>query len=385
MFLTMIKKKVPAPMKPFSAHHSLAEIIKHFTPNWFAVTMGNGITALCLASFPGHPVFMHEFGALLWMFDVLLFVLFTLMWISSIVFFPKVNSRSLNHAVTPFFLGCFPMALAAITNGFIIFGPAIFGNISFDIAHVLWWIDAVFAVLVVLLVPYYMFTSQQHGLETVSAIWLLPFVACEVTAAGGGLLLPMLSFHDGLVVLFCSYFLWGISLPLAFIILVVYFQRLAIHKLPSKEIAATVWLPLGPSGTGTLGLLTLGEGTKTLLLHVNNPSLAYLLGLIPAVNFILAMILFGFATWWAVIALILTTRYYFQGLTFNLSFWSFIFPLGVYTACILNFSQVTGELFLIRLGELLTILLVCVWAFVFYRTLPGFYSGHLIRNVSEKS
>jgi len=30
-------------------------IIRHFTPNWFAATMGTGILGVCLAQFPSAP------------------------------------------------------------------------------------------------------------------------------------------------------------------------------------------------------------------------------------------------------------------------------------------------------------------------------------------
>ncbi|MHB1803778.1 MAG: SLAC1 family transporter, partial [Acidithiobacillus ferrooxidans] len=32
----------------------LREVVRHFTPNWFAANMGTGILALMLADFPYH-------------------------------------------------------------------------------------------------------------------------------------------------------------------------------------------------------------------------------------------------------------------------------------------------------------------------------------------
>ena len=36
-----------------------------------------------------------------------------------------------------------------------------------------------------------MFTRQTHGLERMTAVWLLPVVASEVAAVSGGLLAPI--------------------------------------------------------------------------------------------------------------------------------------------------------------------------------------------------
>lgn len=50
-----------------------------------------------------------------------------------------------------------------------------------------------------------------------------------------------------------SYVLWGIGLPLALMVMVIYLARLALHKLPPKAVIVSVFLPLGPLGQGSLG------------------------------------------------------------------------------------------------------------------------------------
>lgn len=367
--------------KPFASQNSFREACRHFTPNWFAINMGTGITAACLANFPGHPLFLYHLGSYLWMLDVLLFGLFSVMWGCSITLFPRQQRHNLEHPVSPLFLGCPPMALATVLNGCLVFGVPWLGETSVHIAQVLWWIDVALALAVVWLVPYYMFTAHRHELANMTAVWLLPFVACEVAAASGGLLMPHLATAPALIVLSVSYFLWGISLPLALTILVIYFQRLVIHKLPGKELAATMWLPLGPTGTGALSLLTLSQGAKAALLHTDlTPAWQSLLLMAANMNIVGAWIFIGLASWWAGTALILTIHYVRSGIPFNLSFWSYTFPLGVYTAAILNMSHLTGWLGLEIYGGLLTTALSILWLFVFYRTWPGLYSGHLIKN-----
>lgn len=45
-------------------------------------------------------------------------------------------------------------------------------------------------------------------------------------------------------------------------ILVILFLCMVLHKLPGKDMAVSSWLALGPLGTGTLGLLTLGTAAQ---------------------------------------------------------------------------------------------------------------------------
>jgi len=70
------------------------------------------------------------------------------------------------------FFGAIPMGLATIINGFLVFGIARWGAI----AQVLWWLDAALAVACGVLIPFLMFTRQDHSIESMTAIWLLPIV-----------------------------------------------------------------------------------------------------------------------------------------------------------------------------------------------------------------
>lgn len=44
--------------------------------------------------------------------------------------------------------------------------------------------------------------------------------------------------------------------------LVIYFQRLTMHKLPPSEVIVSVFLPLGPLGQGAFGIMQLGEALR---------------------------------------------------------------------------------------------------------------------------
>ena len=127
-----------------------------------------------------------------------------------------------------------------------------------QIAHALWQADAAMSVVCGLAIPYFMFTRQEHSMEKLTAVWLLPIVASEVAAASGGLLAPHLAAPEAFPVLILSYVLWACSVPLAMSVLVLLFLRLVLHKLPERDMGVSAWLALGPIGTGALGLVVLG-------------------------------------------------------------------------------------------------------------------------------
>lgn len=247
-------------LRPLSHLPRPLEAIRQFTPNWFAVVMGTGVLALALAQWPGNVSGLRLLGEGLWLFNTLLFVVFALLYTARWVLFFDEARRIFGHSTVSMFFGTIPMGLATIINGFLAFGLPRWGSGVVAVAEALWWIDVAMSLACGVLIPFLMFTRQEHRIDQMTAVWLLPVVAAEVAAASGGLLAPHLAdAHGQLVMLVTSYVLWAFSLPVAFSILTILLLRMALHKLPHENMAASSWLALGPIGTGALGMLLLGN------------------------------------------------------------------------------------------------------------------------------
>lgn len=52
-------------IKPFRHLQHPMEVIRQFTPNWFAATMGTGVLALALAQLPGANPALHAIAEVL--------------------------------------------------------------------------------------------------------------------------------------------------------------------------------------------------------------------------------------------------------------------------------------------------------------------------------
>jgi C4-dicarboxylate transporter/malic acid transport protein len=361
--------------KPFAHHDHPREIVRQFTPNWFTVTMGTGVVAMAVNQFPIHLPILHQAGAVLWMVNIGLFLLCTALYGGRWIFFTADAMPIWGHPVMPMFLGAIPMGLATIVNGFLVFGIPHIGALATGIALVLWWIDAMMSVAIGLLVPFLMFTRQHHSIETMTAVWLLPVVPAEVAAASGGLLVqhlanPAMAEH----LLFCCYLLWAFSVPLALGILVILYLRLVLHKLPKRDMAVSSWLTLGPLGTGSLGLMVLGSHAPAILGAVGMGDIG---AVAHGIGLIGGLILWGYGGWWLLMAAAMTLSYRKEGLPFNLGWWGFTFPLGVYTLATLALGAQTGMVIFSALGGVMTIALLGFWMTVVVRTISGGYRGNL--------
>jgi C4-dicarboxylate transporter/malic acid transport protein len=362
------------PFLPLAHLPRSREAIRQFTPNWFTATMGTGILALALNQLPLSIPGLTAVGRILWEFNICLFALFSFLYAARWVFFYDGARRIFGHSVMSMFFGAIPMGLATVINGFLVFGVPMWGDPAVEIATVLWWIDAGMAFGCGLLVPYLMFTRQDHSVDKMTAVWLLPIVACEVTAASGAQLLQHLPQADGLGFLLLNYALWALSVPLAMGILVILLLRLLLHKLPHRDMAASSWLALGPIGTGALGLLLLGQDSLSVFSAAGMPmvgEVAHGLGIIGGT------VLWGYGLWWLALAVMVTLRYLREGLPFNIGWWGFTFPLGVYAVGTLTLAKQTQVEAMADFGIILVAMLAVFWLIVAARTSLGAWRGDL--------
>lgn len=369
--------------KPFYQLEQMTHLIRHFTPNWFTVTMGTGVVALILPELPFAHSIMAHLAVLLWQFNIALFLMFSLLYVLRWIIYPTEAKQIFSHASMSLFLGAIPMALATIINGYLKFGIHLYGDWVVPFAQLLWYIDVLLAVSIAWIVPFYMYNRQQHELQSMTAVWLLPIVACEVAAATGGLLLPHIAVgQQALGILLGGYVLWGISVLPAFAILTILMLRLALHKFPSKELAISSWLALGPIGTGALALLILGAQAPQVLAVIDQQSLGLFC---QQAGIVVSLILMGFGLWWLGIALLTTLKHAKTALPFNLGWWGLTFPLGVFTLAVLNLAQQLHVSFIQSIGYALAVILIMLWLVVVTKTAQGFYRGSLFFSPCLKS
>lgn len=362
-----------ASIRPFSRLATPADAVRFFTPNWFAATMGTGILAVALGQFPDLPL-LFAAGAGLWLFNVALFTLFAVLYTTRWVTHFSGAKRILAHSSMSMSLGCIPMGLSTLINGAVLFGIPLFGVAIVPVAHGLWWADATLSLACGIGVPFMMFTRQNHAPHQMTAIWLLPIVAAGVAAATGALLAPHLPAADQLTVTLVSYALWACSVPMALGLLVVLVVRMIVHNLPDANMASSCWLALGPIATGALGMLLLARHAP-IVLEANG--LGAYADAVGGASFLIAVLLWGYGLWWLGMACLITLRYFRDDVPFNLSWWAFTFPLGVYAVTTLNLAHTVPFTPFMALGTGLCGVLAVVWAIVASRTLAGAWHGDL--------
>ncbi|MBJ9986146.1 TDT family transporter [Acinetobacter sp. S40] len=360
---------------PFYQLRFKQNIIREFTPNWFAVVMGTGVVALIMAHFPVASDLFYRLGFILWGLNTLLFSLFSVLYLARWLFYTNEAKQIFSHPTMSLFLGTIPMALATVLNGLLIYGINEWGEIAAMIALKLWYLDVLLAVLVGWIVPFCMFSRQQHALPNMTAMWLLPIVAAEVAASSGGLILNVAPHVPHAVsILWFSYILWGMSVLPAFLVLAILILRLALHQIPEKELAISSWLSIGPIGTGALAMLLLGQAAPHVL---QQHSLQMLGHFLQHSGLLISLVFMGVGVWWLGLAIFATLYRFKLGIPFNLGWWGMTFPFGV---LILALQQLAAQLHWMSLTLIvhsLMVVLLGLWLLVSLKTIRGAYTGQL--------
>ena len=188
-----------------------------------------------------------------------------------------------------------------------------------------------------------------------TAAWLLPIVAPIVAAASGGVVAAVLpNPQHALWTVIISYILWGTGVPLAMAVLVIYFERLTVHKLPPREVIVSVFLPLGPLGQGGFGIMQLGKVAMQIFPKTHTlPTAAGNAGeILYIVGWLIALIMWGFGIVWLFFALASISRSKFP---FNMGWWGFTFPLGVFTVSTTTLGKELPSAFFSVLGTVRTL------------------------------
>jgi len=217
--------------------------------------------------------------------------------------------------------------------------------------------------------------SHQHALNTITAAQLLPIAATIVAAATGSKvagILPEPEYALGTII--ASYVMWGMSVPMAFSVLVIYYQRLALHKMPPREIVVSAFLPLGPLGFGGYTILNLGKVAADVFpkTHSIDPlagRMAYVMG------FFVALIMWGWGLMW--MALALASIYKSRPFPFNMGWWGFTFPLGVYSLSTILIGEELPSRFFRVLGTIFGTAVILLWLIIAAGTARGAWSGAL--------
>jgi tellurite resistance protein TehA-like permease len=251
-------------------------------------------------------------------------------------------------------------------------------------------IDSVVAVSVTISLTILLISaSDRQALDRITAAQLLPIAASIVAAGTGARVAEHLpNPQHALGTIIASYVMWGMSTPLAMTVLVMYYTRLALHKLPPREIVVSSFLPLGPLGMGGYSITYLGMVSRRVFPETEFFSDIPVAGdIFFVVGIFIALIMWAFGLTWLCFAL--ASIYKSRPFPFNMGWWGFTFPLGVMALSTMELGNIFPSLFFRVLGTIFAVAVILLWCVVAVGTARGAWSGRLfnapcLKNLPKK-
>lgn len=351
-------------------------LVLNFTPSWFAVNMGTGILGILIYNLPYQFSGQYYVAVAFYVLDAFLFTIFLLITLLRYYLYPWVFMKMVSSG-QGLFVGTFPMGLATIVNLTVLIAVPYFGDWAVTLSWVLWWLDVVITVVCVLGMSSVMFEVHTNRLDQMTAAWLLPIVPAVVAAASGGVVAGVLQDQQSAVTtLVVSWILWGIGMGLSMMLLALYMQRLLLNRIPPTEVIVSAFLPVGPLGQGSFGIVQLGIVARNLLDDITATSGAG--DIIYIVSVLMGLIIWGLGAFWlfhGVIAVI----YRAAGgeIKFSMGFWGFIFPIGVYASGTIALGKALSSSFFSYLSAVFTVSLLLLWLYVATMTAYGAFTAKL--------
>lgn len=311
----------------------LAFAVKNFSPAWFSMTMGVGISASILFSFPYHHEGLRIAGMAIWGVDIILFILCTFMFLLRFFIYPEQFGRMMKHAGQSMFLGCIPMGLTTIINMISLVSAQYNLKGGWQAAYALWWVDNVLSVLSCCGVVLVMFDIQKRTQPAINATILLPIVPLVVAAASGGLISKNLPQHLLPSTLVVSFLMWSVGVGLACICMAIYVFRLLVENVQPNPIVLSTLLTVGPMGQGAFGIMLIGDlYRRVFAMDLINPAISAVYensGSAVVFSTAIAFILMSVGVFWLVMTVFFVIRNPPPG--YNQSFWALTFPIGTMT------------------------------------------------------
>lgn len=336
------------------------EIVKNFTPSWFASVMGTGILAINSMFFSEYVPFLKNVASILFHLNVVLFFALLIPWMLRWLFFKEEAIADLEDPVISNFYATIAIAMLVLAADFIVIGKNIV------MGEIFWFIGTFLTIFFGVMIPYLAFKGGHVKLDHINPAWFIPPVGLIVIPIAGSLIIPQFSGMMREFVVFLNYFGWGAGFFIYLSLLAVCMYRFILHHPMPNVLAPTIWINLGPIGAGTAALVNLINNSP--FVTVKEPF------------FVFGLLFWGFGIWWVIMALVMTLYHIKKlDLPYAMSWWAFTFPLGAYVSSSHSISTIFNIELINYIGFALYGLLLSFWIVTFAKTTVNAYHGTLFK------
>ncbi|KAH6679098.1 voltage-dependent anion channel [Halenospora varia] len=341
----------------------------HFTWAWFTLTMSTGGICLLLARTPHRFNGLDTLGVIVFILDLVLYILLCAGIATRFILFRKAFISSLRHPTESLFFPTFWISMVNIFSNIQEYGGPKAGYWLVVVMRILFWTYLAFTFLVAVGQYLFLFTGKQLTLQAFTPAWILPIFPIMLTGTLGSLIAPFQPPQYALPIIIAGITFQGLGILVATYMYGIYLGRLMTSGLPRPDARPGMFVAVGPPSFTGLALLGLSQDLARIypsystVSGISHPEMIADIFRIIALS--TAIFLWATAFWFFSIALVSVLYGVFtKGMPFHLVWWAFVFPNVGFTICTINIGNALMSEGILWLGSVMTVLLVATWLFV---------------------
>jgi tellurite resistance protein TehA-like permease len=210
--------------------------------------MSTGALAVVLGNTPNKFTGLRTIGKIVYILDIVLFLLFNGLMITRFILVPRKLTASLHHPVEGLFHGTYWVSLALILNGAYVYGHPETGEWLTKGLEVCFWIYCAAAFTVSVAQYSLFFRLERLNVTDAVPAWIFPIYPLLVVGTLAGTILPAQPESASWKIFIAGVLFQGLAWLISFLMYGIYMQRLMTSNLPSANVRPGMYVSVGPAG-----------------------------------------------------------------------------------------------------------------------------------------
>lgn len=215
---------------------------------WFACTMSTGAVAVVLSQTPNTFAGLMTIGKIFFIFDLVLFVLFTGFITTRFILVPEKLPASLHHPVEGLFFGAYWVSVSLILNSMQAYGVPSTGPWLVKAIEILFWIYCAVVLLVAIFQYFVLFKEERLNVADAMPAWIFPIYPLLVVGPMAGTFIPSQPQDAAYPMWVGAIMMQGLAWTVALMMYAIYTQRLMSSTLPAAPTRPGMYVSVGPAG-----------------------------------------------------------------------------------------------------------------------------------------
>lgn len=361
--------------------------IRNFSPQWYTVSMDTGILSIILNLLPWTFRGQGILSTVMFIFNFFLFIAFSTMSILRLFRHRHhVRTQTLTSVEEQCYLGAPATAYLTLVAQVALTCSTAWGFHWTIFAYALWWVGFVFTIglcssNMIMLIKRNMMTDRE-----MTPTIFLPLISVMTLSSTAGIIC---NYGVGMTpalavpVIVVAYMAIGYSLFLSLMYYAFLTHKLLVVGLPLPAKIPALVITVGPMGQFATAIQVLSTAASTRGLFAGYAQGMWLqssaASSVSATAILLALLALGFAFMWITVSWYIVIEHLVKKiLPFSLTWWSLIFPMGVFTTALLNLSNALNSSALRGITTALLIFMFLVYFVNWGCTLRRIYTGEAL-------